>query len=51
VPVPAGGAAVRFRVGVDNVFDRAYRLHLSTLRGVVKLEPGRNWFAAATASF
>ncbi len=51
VPLPAGGAAVRFRLGVENVFDRAYRLHLSTLRGVVKLEPGRNWFAAATATF
>jgi outer membrane receptor protein involved in Fe transport len=32
----------------ENLLDRAYRLHLSTLRGVVRLEPGRNWFLSAT---
>jgi hemoglobin/transferrin/lactoferrin receptor protein len=39
-----GHGALRVRAGMDNVFDRAYRLHLSTLRGLVNLEPGRNYF-------
>lgn len=33
---------------VENVFDRAYRRHLSTRRGNVALEPGRNAFASVT---
>lgn len=32
-------------IGVDNIFDKAYRNHLSTFRGVNLLEPGRNLFA------
>ena len=44
----AGGTSVRMRAGVDNVFNHAYRQHLSTLRGVVKLEPGRNAFVSVT---
>ena len=43
-----GRARARLRCGVDNAFDRAYRQHLSTLRGIVKLEPGRNVHAALT---
>ncbi|MBI5170692.1 MAG: TonB-dependent receptor [Candidatus Eisenbacteria bacterium] len=45
-PVALGRARAHLRCGVDNVFDRAYRQHLSTLRGVVKLEPGRNVHAS-----
>ena len=50
-PVRAGRTSFEFRGGVENLLDRAYRLHLSTLRGLVKLEPGRNWFASGTLSF
>ncbi|MFZ1288636.1 MAG: TonB-dependent receptor [Melioribacteraceae bacterium] len=35
---------VKFSFGVENIFDRAYRNHLSTLRGINLLEPGRNIF-------
>lgn len=47
----AAGAAWRLDAGLDNALDRAYRLHLATLRGVVNLEPGRDAHAALTASF
>jgi hemoglobin/transferrin/lactoferrin receptor protein len=50
-PMRAGGAAFEIRGGVENMLDRAYRLHLTTLRGLVKLEPGRNWFVSATMTF
>ncbi|MBK7368121.1 MAG: TonB-dependent receptor [Candidatus Eisenbacteria bacterium] len=47
-PMALGRARARLRCGVDNAFDRAYRQHLSTLRGIVKLEPGRNVHASLT---
>lgn len=49
-PLPLGRASARLRCGVDNAFDRAYRQHLSTLRGLVKLEPGRNVHASLTVA-
>jgi outer membrane receptor protein involved in Fe transport len=33
--------------GVHNIFNRSYRNHLSTLRGGVASEPGRNFFLSA----
>ena len=33
----------RFFIGVENIFDTAYRNHLSTNRGEVAVEPGRNF--------
>lgn len=30
--------------GVDNIFDKGYRNHLSTNRGLVTFEPGRNFY-------
>lgn len=50
-PVRVAGIACRARAGVDNLFDRAYRQHLSTLRGLVKLEPGRNVYVSLNAAF
>lgn len=49
--VRAAGATCRLRAGVENLFDRPYRLHLSTLRGVLKLEPGRSAYAMLTLGF
>jgi outer membrane receptor for ferrienterochelin and colicin len=46
--LPVGGTTCRLRGGIANVFDRAYRLHLSTLRGLINEEPGRNYFLSAT---
>ncbi len=38
------GLDAALSAGVENVFDRAWRRHLSTLRGIVAAEPGRNMF-------
>jgi hemoglobin/transferrin/lactoferrin receptor protein len=38
------GASVMLYAGVDNLFDRSWRRHLSTLRGLIVSEPGRNVF-------
>ena len=39
-----GGVSVALSGGIDNLFDRAWRRHLSTLRGLNVFEPGRNFF-------
>lgn len=49
-PWRAGDAACTLRLGARNLFDRAYRQHLSTLRGVVRLEPGRDLYATLTVA-
>ncbi len=33
-----------FSAGIENIFNREYRDHLSTSRGIVKSEPGRNFY-------
>lgn len=38
------GVSMALHGGIDNVFDRAWRRHLSTLRGLIVGEPGRNFF-------
>ncbi|MGE5315016.1 MAG: TonB-dependent receptor domain-containing protein [Acidobacteriota bacterium] len=37
---------VTVRAGIVNLFNASYRLHLSTLRGLVKSEPGRNVYGS-----
>ncbi len=37
--------------GVENIFDKAYRDHLSSTRGLIKLEPGRNIFLKVAFDF
>ncbi len=49
-PLAVAGAVVTLHAGVRNIFDRDYRLHLSTLRGVVRSEPGRNVVVSATVT-
>ena len=39
-----GGVGFSLAGGVENLFDRAWRRHLSTLRGLIVSEPGRNIF-------
>lgn len=36
----------RFQIfaGVENIFDKSYRNHLSTVRGGITVEPGRNFY-------
>ncbi|NUN08863.1 MAG: TonB-dependent receptor [Ignavibacteriaceae bacterium] len=42
---------VRMFAGIDNIFNKAYRNHLSTARGSVTIEPGRNIFFKANVAF
>ena len=46
-----GYISLRLSAGVENIFDRAYRNHLSTYRGLLKTEPGRNFFTKITLDF
>lgn len=45
--------SLSFRVfaGVENIFDKAYRNHLSTNRGSILIEPGRNFFVRTNIVF
>jgi hemoglobin/transferrin/lactoferrin receptor protein len=43
VPLNIWPVSVTVRCGVQNVFNRSFRNHLSTLRGLVRSEPGRNF--------
>ncbi len=43
--VSFGGFRGRFILGVDNITNVSYRRHLSTYRGLIRLEPGTNWKA------
>jgi outer membrane receptor protein involved in Fe transport len=36
------GISGKFTFAIENMFDKAYRNHLSTIRGIYNLEPGRN---------
>ncbi len=44
------GAACTLRGGIGNVFNASYRIHLSTLRGLVTREPGRNLYLSASVT-
>lgn len=50
-PIKIGFAELKLFVGVENIFDRTYRNHLSTNRGLIALEPGRNIFAKIKLSW
>lgn len=43
-PVSLGFANARLHGGIENMLDKAYRNHLSTYRGITRLEAGRNFF-------
>lgn len=42
---------VKLFAGVENIFDKAYRNHLSTNRSSILLEPGRNFFIRTNFAF
>jgi hemoglobin/transferrin/lactoferrin receptor protein len=37
-----------FNAGIRNIFNKAYRTHLSTLRGLIQQEPGTNLYLSVT---
>lgn len=51
VPVELGALNLTFAGGVRNILNTAYSAWFTTLRGVNRLEPGRNIFVKATASW
>ena len=50
-PINIGIIDIQLFAGIENIFDKAYRNHLSTFRGLVALEPGRNIFAKINVSW
>ena len=46
-----GSTKVGFSAGIENMFDKEYRNHLSTNRGSITTEPGRNFFLRANLTF
>ncbi|RJP66189.1 MAG: TonB-dependent receptor [Ignavibacteriales bacterium] len=45
IPFELGFIKLQAFAGVENLLDKAYRNHLSTNRGLITIEPGRNIFA------
>lgn len=43
--------SLKFYAGVENIFDRLYKIHLSTYRGLNHYEPGRNIYFKAVMNF
>lgn len=46
-----GFAKINLIGGIQNIFDRKYKEHLSTYRGINNLEPGRNIFVKLIINF
>jgi len=50
-PIKFSNLSFRIFSGVENIFDKAYRNHLSTTRGSITIEPGRNIFLKLAIAF
>ncbi|MCD6331762.1 MAG: TonB-dependent receptor, partial [Bacteroidales bacterium] len=50
-PKQIGPAGFRLYAGVDNLFNKSYRNHLATNRGIIRAEPGRNLYIRLTMQF
>ena len=48
VPITVERFSLTIRSGVQNIFNKLYQNHLSTLRGFIVFEPGRNFFLSTT---
>ena len=42
---------IKVTAGIKNIFDRAYRNHLSTNRGIINIEPGRTYYLKTIITF
>lgn len=45
------GSHLRIFAGCENIFDKSYRNHISTIRGLILNEPGRNIFLKLSLGF
>jgi len=50
-PVKVSSVQLEFDGGIQNIFNRSYQNHLATNRGIVKDEPGRNFFLRMRVMF
>jgi hemoglobin/transferrin/lactoferrin receptor protein len=50
-PIKFSNLSFRIFSGVENIFDKTYRNHLSTTRGSITIEPGRNIFVKLAFEF
>ena len=50
VPWNVGQFSLTLHSGIQNVLNNVYQSHLSTLRGIMKEEPGRNLFLSLTVA-
>jgi outer membrane receptor protein involved in Fe transport len=48
VPFTIDGVSLTIRSGAQNIFDKLYQDHLSTLRGFIVFEPGRDFYLSTT---
>jgi len=44
IPIPFDRFSITIRGGIQNILNKEYRNHLSTIRGNITSEPGRNFF-------
>ncbi|MCK7522974.1 MAG: TonB-dependent receptor [Ignavibacteriales bacterium] len=51
MPINLSIATVKLFAGVENIFNKQYRNHLSTNRGQILSEPGRNFFIRTNFAF
>jgi len=51
IPIKFFNISFRVYSGVENIFDKGYRNHLSTTRGNITIEPGRNIFLKLAVDF
>ena len=51
IPIKFSNISFRVYSGVENIFDKGYRNHLSTTRGSITIEPGRNIFLKLAVDF
>jgi len=50
-PLSLGFAKLQIFAGIDNITDRSYTNHLTTNRGSISVEPGRNAYVRMSLSF
>ncbi|MFC2135470.1 TonB-dependent receptor domain-containing protein [Bacteroidota bacterium] len=51
IQIDLSPAKLEFFGGIENLLDKAYSNHLATNRGLIKLEPGRNFFLKVKMSW
>lgn len=51
IDLPLKAFRIKFIGGVENIFDKSYRDHLSTNRGLITAEPGRNFYLKMNVNF